>query len=203
MSPTSKRARSTTQTADRVKGPHRARVAIAAGEDRTIRKTARTTIPAKIHTDLPPSQLKALEAIGADFTPRDLGENDPVVRHAKLYDQIVDESLTTQQAAELLEVNESRIRQRLTLHPPTLFGIKIGHEWRIPLFQFDERKRLIPGIDRVVAAITPALPPVAFFLWFTTPSVDLEIEDDTPVSPKDWLRTGNSIDIIVDTASEL
>ncbi|MGB8932119.1 MAG: hypothetical protein WCC48_12825 [Anaeromyxobacteraceae bacterium] len=98
------------------------------------------------------------------------------------------ESYGADEVARLLDVDASRIRQRLTSRPPSLFGFKVGKSWRVPTFQFTERA-LVPGIDLVVAALPRDLPAVAVRRWISVPSPDLEI-DEEPVSPLDWLRAG-------------
>lgn len=117
------------------------------------------------------------------------------------YARLLVESYTVEETARRLGVNTSRIRQRLTGVPPTLYGIKQGRSWRIPKFQFDG-KRLVPGIERVVARLPGDLHPVAVQRWFTSPTPDLE-RDDRPLSPLDWLRVGNPPDVVADLAAAL
>src|SRR5688572_20316975 len=50
------------------------------------------------------------------------------------YLRLLSESLSPEQAAARLGVNASRIRQRLGAR--TLYGIKDGRGWKLPLFQF-------------------------------------------------------------------
>ena len=49
---------------------------------------------------------------------------------------------------------------------------------------------VLPGLASVVARLDPSLHPPGVFRWFVTPDPDLEL-DQTPVSPRDWLRLGN------------
>jgi hypothetical protein len=111
------------------------------------------------------------------------------------------DSYTAEQAADLLGVNASRIRQRLGGPSRTLYGIKPGKEWRIPKFQFEGR-RLIPGIERVVERLAAGLHPVAVYRWFLTPIPDLTV-DETPTSPLDWLRLGNPPEVVAELAAGL
>ena len=55
---------------------------------------------------------------------------------------LLEESLSAAQAANLLKVDVSRIRQRL--RERSLFGLEHEGSWRLPRFQF-ERRRVIPG----------------------------------------------------------
>ncbi len=54
------------------------------------------------------------------------------------------------------------------------------------------KRRLIPNITAVNAALDPELHPVAVLNWYTTPNPDLFIENDIdhPVSPLKWFQAG-------------
>ena len=114
---------------------------------------------------------------------------------------LIGDAYTVQQAAQLLSVNPSRIRQRLTARPPTLYGIKDGGAWRIPEFQFHGRQ-LTKGIDRVTPKLPADLSPVAVVRWFTLPNPDLEV-DDGAVSPLQWLRAGGDPKVAAELAAGL
>ncbi|MGH7390516.1 MAG: hypothetical protein ACREM3_13820 [Candidatus Rokuibacteriota bacterium] len=137
------------------------------------------------------------------LAPGALAANEARLLHRATaeYARLLVESDTVEAAARRLGVNTSRIRQRLTGVPPTLYGIKPGRTWRVPKFQFDG-KRLVPGIERVVQRLPGDLHPVAVHRWFTSPNVDLG-PDDRPLSPLDWLRSGNPPDAVADLAAAL
>ncbi len=61
------------------------------------------------------------------------------------YMALLETSLSTAEAAAILNVDVSRIRQRI--RERTLFGIEYEGEWRLPRFQF-ERKRCCPGLQK-------------------------------------------------------
>ena len=111
------------------------------------------------------------------------------------------ESLNVEEAARMLKVDPSRIRQRLSGDPRSLFGVKTGKAWRIPRFQFDE-KRVIPGIDAVIAKLPRDLSPVAVYRWFTSPNSELELDDET-ASPLDWLKGGGDSARVAELAAAL
>jgi len=118
---------------------------------------------------------------------------DPVTAGAAEYAALLQSSLTAAQAAKVLGVEVSRVRQRLLSRPPTLYGIKDGRTWRLPRFQFDGR-RVIPGVDRIWARLDPALHPLTVHRWFHEPDVDLSEPrggGGRPLSPRDWLRLGH------------
>ncbi len=54
------------------------------------------------------------------------------------------------EAARLLGVDPSRVRQRLGER--TLYGVKTARGWRLPAFQFDldQPDRLVPGIGALI-----------------------------------------------------
>src|SRR5439155_19546177 len=117
------------------------------------------------------------------------------------YADLLRDSYSAEQAARILSVNPSRIRQRLTATPRTLYGIKHGKSWRIPRFQFRQR-RLVPGIEMVVSRLAENLHPVAVHRWFTCPNQDLTVAE-RPVSPLQWLQSGNPPRAVADLAAEL
>jgi len=146
----------------------------------------------------------ALKAGGLDVSPLQPGEADPLLEGAARFAKLLNESLSVHQAAERLgHVNESRVRQRLTASPPTLYGIKVGRKWRLPSFQF-EALGTVHGIEEVVSALPPDLDAVGVEAWFSIPNPDLVREDDErPLTPLEWLRTGGSPARAVELAKEL
>jgi excisionase family DNA binding protein len=110
-------------------------------------------------------------------------------RTATEFAALITDSLSVPQAADLLKVDQSRIRQRLTER--TLYGIKVGRTWRLPRFQFKEHGQ-IRGLDQVLPQLPSTLHPVALQRWLTSPSSDLEL-DDGAISPLEWLEaTGDA-----------
>jgi hypothetical protein len=118
------------------------------------------------------------------------------------YADLLRDSYSVEQAARVLGVNGSRIRQRLIGTPRTLYGLKLGKAWRIPRFQFQAR-HLVPGIEAVLARLPSNLHPVAVYRWFTSPNQDLTVADERRVSPLDWLRSGNPPEAVADLAAAL
>jgi excisionase family DNA binding protein len=109
---------------------------------------------------------------------------------AVAYQRLLDTTVTVEEAAERLNVNQSRIRQRLVER--SLYGIKDGHTWRLPAFQFD-RTGLVPGIDVVLRALPADIGPVAVARWLAAPNPDLCTRDreERPLAPLQWLLSGN------------
>jgi hypothetical protein len=155
--------------------------------------------------DLTEAEAEALRLGGFVLEPRDFGPEDPLVQTAAEFAALLSKSLSTTEAAERLRVDPSRIRQRLTSNPPTLYGIRLELGWVLPEFQFDG-DRLVPGIGEVVARLDPELHPMTVFRWFVTRNPDLEVESEgasRTLSPRDWLRSGLPVREVAELAAEL
>jgi hypothetical protein len=139
-------------------------------------------------------EVSALERVGLSAAPW-VGEahQDPLVVSITDYMALLETSFTTSEAADLLQVDVSRIRQRL--RERSLFGIEYDGERRLPRFQF-ERHLVLPGLREVLAALPEALNPVDVAEWFLSPNPDLEL-GTSPVSPREWLLRGESADAVV------
>lgn len=138
-------------------------------------------------------QLSALRDLGASLEPLQPAELGPVAGLAAAHAQLVAHSITVAEAAESLGVDTSRVRQRI--YARSLYAFKQHGGWLIPAFQLRGRK-LVPGLDAVVSVLAPALHPVAVSRWFTTPNVDLVV-DDALVSPIVWLAGGGHPETVV------
>ena len=109
-------------------------------------------------------------------------ENDPLIQSEAQYMALLEESLSAADAAKLLRVDVSRIRQRL--RERSLFGIEYAGSWRLPRFQF-ERRLVIPGLAQVLKELPSDLFPLDVVDWFLLPEPGLRLEDDTaPRSPR-------------------
>jgi hypothetical protein len=147
-------------------------------------------------------QVELLERGGFELGRLEFGLEDPIARAAFEYAVLRTTGLTTQQAAERLGVNDSRVRQRLGER--ALYGLKAGDGWRLPAFQFSQAG-LVPGIDRVLARLPEGLNPVAVFRWFHTPNPDLEETEGQGrvLTPLQWLQIGNDPDVVAELAAGL
>lgn len=156
--------------------------------------------------DLTESEAEALRRGGFVLEPTELGAEDPLVQTAAEFAALLKESLPTAAAAERLGVDPSRIRQRLTSEPPSLYGIRLESGWVIPQFQFEGDSPL-PGLADVVSGLDPELHPVSVYRWFTLPCSDLVLERDEEeprrLSPRDWLRLGLPVQPVAELAANL
>ena len=146
-------------------------------------------------------EITALEEGGLDLSPQEAGP-DPLARTAAKYVAMLASALPTKEAAEVLEVGESRVRQRL--REGTLYGVKAGRENRLPVFQFEGGKE-VPGIAKVLKHVDCSLHPVAVVNLFMLPNPDLFLDEEeaNPVSPRYWLLSGGDPEVLVRLAEEL
>ncbi len=160
--------------------------------------------PGVADADLTPAEVRALERGSFDLSDRQLGEADPLALTTAKYAAILEDSLSTTAAAQHLRVKSSRVRQRLTAKPPTLYGIRVGSRWLIPRFQFHSRGA-VPGLAAILERLNPGVHPVAMFNWFTTPNVDLAPpnDEDRILSPREWLLAGYPVENAACLAEDL
>ncbi len=171
-----------------------------------VARMHRTLYRSDPQPDLTEAEIAALRRGGFVLEPTELGVEDPLVRTAVEFAALLKESLPTAAAAARLGVDPSRIRQRLTSDPPSLYGIRLESGWVIPEFQLDG-DRTIPVIGEVVAHLDSELHPVSVFRWFTQPNNDLvverEREEPRSLSPRDWLRLGLPVQPVAELAAHL
>jgi hypothetical protein len=148
------------------------------------------------------SELDALHGVGLDTEPWPADRpDDPLARSIVDFVALLETSLTAARAARLLDVDVSRIRQRLRSR--SLFGVEHEGEWRLPRFQF-ERRKVLPGLARVLAALPADANALDVADWFVSPNPDLEPEGEpAPLSPREWLLRGLSPDRVAALAREI
>lgn len=137
------------------------------------------------------AELEALEHAGLSTKPW-VGDAaaDPLTTTIVDYMALIETGLSTAQAATMLDVDVSRIRQRIREH--SLFGVEYEGGWRLPRFQF-ERKKVLPGLAVVLAALPAELNALDVATWFLESNLDLEADEEGgPMSPRAWLLHGGS-----------
>jgi hypothetical protein len=152
--------------------------------------------------DLSVAETVALRSVGA-FKDRGAipPDNDPLIRSQAEFMALLEESLSAAEAAKLLDVDVSRVRQRL--RERSLFGIEHEGSWRLPRFQF-ERRLVIPGLARILNALPSDLFPLDVVDWFVLADPDLQLErDPSPLNPREWLLSGRPVETVVTLASDL
>lgn len=115
--------------------------------------------------------------------------------------RVLESALDAGAAAELLGVDDSRVRQRL--RERTLLGVRggTGGQWLLPRFQFTDTGE-IPHLSEVLRALPHdmALRAVAGFL--TSPKPELVV-GGAPTDPIDWLLGGGEPELVVNLAAAL
>jgi hypothetical protein len=153
-------------------------------------------------TDLSAGETEALRSVGALKDKASVqAENDPLIKSQAQYMALLEDGLSAAEAAKLLRVDVSRVRQRL--RERSLFGIEYEGSWRLPRFQF-ERRLVIPGLAQVLKSLPPDLFPLDIVDWFVLPDADLQLDSDAaPLSPREWLLSGRPIEPVVTLARDL
>lgn len=120
---------------------------------------------------------------------------------AVAYARMCAQALTTKEAAALLQVQPSRIRQRLGER--TLFGIEKDDHWVLPRFQF-ENDQIVPGIGKVLQVLDEALHSLTVERFFTTSQPELYAEEvGRDLTPCEWLQAGYDSAPVVRLARDL
>lgn len=174
--------------------------AAALSKNRPLRATSSPAV--QPGSALSRGELDALEAVGLSTRPWPPGQpDDPLSQSVVDYMALIETSFTAAEAARLLHVDVSRIRQRL--RERSLFGVEYEGEWRLPRFQF-ERAKVLPGLGEVLAALPADLTALEVAEWFLGANPDLEAGDrPTPVSPRAWLLRGLPAERVAELARHL
>lgn len=159
----------------------------------TFEGVAGKDLYAEPEQEFPAEELALLRGAGFSFKREFLGRDDPVLRGTLEFSALIASALSSKQAAKLLGVDASRIRQRLIGRRPTLYGVKWRGEWLLPRFQF-AGKAEVPGLGEVVPQLDPSLNPIEVARWFLSPNPDLFVESENgeAASPREWLLAGHS-----------
>lgn len=138
---------------------------------------------------LPVAEATALAAIGLrvdKYTRANAARARMGYLHSFL--DLVRQSDTPSEVVAKLGLDAGRIRQRI--REGSLLAIELNNKKRVPWFQFEGNME-VPGLSKIAKTVVRKMTPLAFALWFTSPSQDLG-DADTPVSPRDWLlQTGD------------
>lgn len=166
-----------------------------------LRDMRRTLFPADPAADLSEPEATALKRGGFELAPVTAESSKALARTAAKYAALRDTSFTAGETAQKLGVDPSRVRQLLAARK--IYGLQIRGAWKVPVFQFED-DRLLPGLEEVVPALPKDLHPVGVYNWFTTPNPDLVPEEyDRALSPREWLLTGHSPDVVAELAADL
>jgi hypothetical protein len=148
------------------------------------------------------TELGALVRVGLSTQPwAGAVADDPLAKTIVDHMALVETSLGTAQAAKMLGVDVSRVRQRL--RERSLLGVEYEGEWRLPRVQF-ERNKVLPGLPAVLAGLPADVTPLDVTTWLLEPNVDLEGRTDgVPLSPRQWLLRGGAPEQVAKLARDL
>lgn len=155
------------------------------------------------HSSLTEAEMAALRAAGSLVEPENALhiEERPSVRTALRQQDIIAEALTAKQVADLLDVTDSRVRQRSgdgTLFAMSGTGRGRGGGLRFPRFQFTERGEL-PGWGTVSRALPEDANPVAVEYFLSHAHPDL---GDGELTPTQWLAAGKPAEAVAALAEQ-
>jgi nuclear transport factor 2 (NTF2) superfamily protein len=148
--------------------------------------------------ELSPAEARLLDDAGFTEDPDAYAQvaADTVARMAVL----INTAYSARDVAAALNVNESRVRQRRLAR--TLWAINDNGAWVFPALQFETDPQTgrpykqIRGLDRVFAALSPTLHPLAVAGFLRTPHTDLALQG-RPVHPLEWLQSGGDVDPVL------
>jgi hypothetical protein len=104
------------------------------------------------------------------------------------------------EAARLLGRPVADVRRRIKQRE--IYAVPRDGDWVISEFQFNHGC-LIQGVETVVPHLPANAHPIEMYTWFTSPSPDLEGDGDQPLSPREWLLEGRSVEPVVEQALDL
>lgn len=178
----------------------RLRLAEAALQDAGFRSLLPSTHP--LESALPEAEASALAAVGMRTTPRTRqAAASARGRYVATFLELFQQADTPAELAEKLGLDPSRIRQRI--REGTLLAVELNGEKRVPWFQF-ERGIEVPGLPKLLAAVGDKVSPLAFAMWFLTPTPDfLSADKGRSVSPREWLLRTGDVDSVLALAEGL
>lgn len=109
--------------------------------------------------------------------------------------------LSTREVADLLGVDESRVRHMVSEGRLYRLPTKVRRAHAFPDWQFADG-RVLPHLHRVLHAVDSRLIPIEVRQFMLRPHDVLEVEGE-PVSTRDWLLSGGSANPVVALAANL
>ena len=140
-----------------------------------------------------------LTAVGVPAADLNRQPSQGLVDHAARLLQENSRALTAAAAAERL--GRSVIRIRGAIADGSLYGVKVGRSWLVPLWQLEQAHPL-PHLRKIIAAIPEGTSAVTLERVMTQPNDELYV-DGLPASPRDWLLAGKEPAAVVDIVRQL
>jgi hypothetical protein len=146
-------------------------------------------------------EVAALTAIEADLSPRRPREADARAGAAAAYAALLADALPVAEVARRLGIDPSRVRHRLARRQ--LIGIRRPDGWLLPAYQFGADGRLLPGVERVAAAVmATGSHPVTVARFLATAQAELTA-GRRRLTPREWLEGGGDPAAVVALARSL
>ena len=140
-----------------------------------------------------------LTSVGVSKADLDrLSHRGPVDQAARL---LSENSMALPAAAAADRLGRSVNRIRGAIADGSLYGVKVGRSWLVPIWQLDGAGP-VPHLRKVIAAIPEGTSAVTLERVMTQPSQELYV-DGQPVSPRDWLLAGNEPGLVVELVQQL
>lgn len=113
------------------------------------------------------------------------------------------EALSTNRVAEMIGRSTSRVRH--LVGERRLYALPVDRRsgLRLPAWQFTDSGEPVPGIGAVLAALPEGLHPLQVAGFFATRTMELSLDDETPLSPLQWLRGGGDPAVVVTLARSI
>lgn len=131
-----------------------------------------------------------------DFSPGEFDEVSASVARGELANAehrtrlaVVAASLSAAEVADLLGIDQSRVRHRQA--KGSLYAFSVAGKRRYPTWQFTvhEMQPVLPGLATVVKAFPADMQPATIQGFMTTPQESLRVDDEA-VTPPEWLLHG-------------
>lgn len=143
----------------------------------------------------------AMSAEEVDATEMEIATGGLFKLEMKTQVQTLIDSMSTAEVADRLGIDESRVRHRAA--KGLLYSFRIDGRHHFPNWQFASTHgpRLLPGLRKLIEALPVDLDPASVRGIITTPQDDLVI-DSNPVSVREWLLSGQSIEEALEVVFE-
>lgn len=99
-------------------------------------------------------------------------------------------ALSTSQVATMTGRSSSRVRHLASERRLYTLPVDRRSGLLFPAWQFTESGRPLPGLAATLAALPQTLHPLQVAGFFTTPTIELSLDGELPLSPVQWLREG-------------
>ena len=113
---------------------------------------------------------------------------DPIAETAVCDATLAESSFTKEDVAKRLHTTLARVSGMIRRRE--ILSFLRRHRRLIPRFQFLDDGPLIEHISEVNATLPEDLELVEVYDWYTNPHPDLQVEDELPMCPLEWLRSG-------------